>query len=124
MESQEHWLPHNKLLCPAHFLIKHIPLCHENHATVARPSLLHAGDAIHPVLQKGVVWFTRLMVLYYSSILYQLHHKYMYVLILVLLLKKKKGNLKIHVILLWYIYDYCTYDVYTHTHAVGATKPR
>ena len=27
---------------------------------MARPSLLCAGDAMHPVLQKGVVWFTRL----------------------------------------------------------------
>ena len=33
--------------CYALFLIKHIPLCHENCATVARPSLLRAGDAIH-----------------------------------------------------------------------------
>ena len=46
--------------CYAHFLIKHLPLCHENLARVARPSLLRAGDAIHPVLQKGVVWFMRL----------------------------------------------------------------
>ena len=37
-----------------------IPLCHENCATVARPSLPRAGDAIHLALGKGVVWFTRL----------------------------------------------------------------
>ena len=36
-----------------------IPLCHENCATVARPSLPRA--AIHPALGKGVVWFTRLI---------------------------------------------------------------
>ena len=37
-------------------------MCHENLARVARPSLdlLRAGDAMQPVLQKGVVWFTRL----------------------------------------------------------------
>ena len=28
---------------------------------MARSYVLHAGDAIHPVLQKGVVWFTRLV---------------------------------------------------------------
>ena len=37
-----------------------IPLCHRNPARVARPSLSRASDAIHPVLGKGVVWFTRL----------------------------------------------------------------
>ena len=37
-----------------------IPLCHENRARVPRPSLPRAGDAIHPALGKGVVWFTRL----------------------------------------------------------------
>ena len=46
--------------CYAHFSIKHIPLCNKKCATVVRPSLLCAGDAIHPVPQKGVVWFTRL----------------------------------------------------------------
>ena len=34
-----------------------IPLCHRNPARVARPSLPHA---VHPVLGKEVVWFTRL----------------------------------------------------------------
>ena len=33
--------------------------CHKNYARVARPSLLCAGDAVHPALQKGVVWFWR-----------------------------------------------------------------
>ena len=37
-----------------------IPLCHENRVRVPRPSLPRAGDAIHPALGKGVVWFTRL----------------------------------------------------------------
>ena len=38
-----------------------IPLCHRNPARVARPSLPRAGDAIHPVLGKGVVWYARLV---------------------------------------------------------------
>ena len=37
-----------------------IPLCQANPARVARPSLPRAGDVIHPVLGKGVVWYTRL----------------------------------------------------------------
>ena len=37
------------------------PLCHRHPARVARPSLPRAGDAIHPVLGKGVAWFTRLL---------------------------------------------------------------
>ena len=37
-----------------------IRLCQANRARVARPSLPRASDAIHPVLGKGVVWFTRL----------------------------------------------------------------
>ena len=43
------------------FFIKHISLCPKNCARVAaRPSFLCAGDAIYPVLQKGVVWFMTL----------------------------------------------------------------
>ena len=36
--------------CYAHFPATCIPLCHRNSATVARPSLPRAGDAIHPEL--------------------------------------------------------------------------
>ena len=44
-----------------------IPLCHRNPARVARPSLPRAGDAIHPVLGKGVVWYTRLTTVMQTS---------------------------------------------------------
>ena len=44
-----------------------IPLCHRNLARVARPSLPRAGDAIHPVLGKGVVWYTRLGTMYHEA---------------------------------------------------------
>ena len=46
-----------------------IPLCHENLARVPRPSLPRAGDAIHPALGKGVVWFTRLGCTLYFAVL-------------------------------------------------------
>ena len=47
-----------------------IPLCQANRARVARPSLPRAGDAIHPVLGKGVVWFTRLTEIYGDRLKY------------------------------------------------------
>ena len=40
---------------------------HSAKQTVARPSLPRAGDAIHPVLGKGAVWFTRLALSYLSA---------------------------------------------------------
>ena len=46
----DHWQP---VVCTVY--LNDIPLCQANCARVARP---HAGDAIHPALGKGAVWFT------------------------------------------------------------------